>query len=340
MNFAPGSARSQRSDNINTDQGRGLTYAHACAHIVTQKRTPSVYNSALSSGKMKCSIIVGVLLICSAFAAEVEFSYDAQDEWPGICVTGNQIRQSPIDIITDDVEDNEDLIDLELSGWDTGYDGVFVNSGHNVQFNPDTPSLATVRNHLGTYQVQQFHMHWGSTTGQGSEHRVNGNQAELEIHFVQFKSGEDDTTAGDYASVISVLADVDTDAPITGVWEQLGVVAVQPYNANVSVENIRFDQLLPEDLDYWYYEGSLTTPLCNEVVVWFLLKERITVPGAFLSMLRGVQEDEQGTLLTFNFRMAQEIGDRTVYEQSGAPTIRATLAIFLLIAALVSIKLF
>ena len=76
----------------------------------------------------------------------------------------------------------------------------------------------------------------------------------------------------------------------------------------------RFDSLLPDSLDYWFYEGSLTTPPCSETVAWFVLKERITVPGAYLDLLRGVEEDEDGTLLTFNFRDAQKLGDRTVYE--------------------------
>ena len=173
--------------------------------------------------KMVSAIFISALLglVASSAAVELEFSYDAQDEWPGICVTGNEMRQSPIDIILEDVEENDDLIDLKLTKWDENMDGVFANTGENVQFDPDTPGIATTCNHLGKYSVQQFHLHWGEKEGEGSEHRVNGEQAELEIHFVQFKEGENDTTARDFISVIAVRADVDEDAPLTGPWQQL-----------------------------------------------------------------------------------------------------------------------
>ena len=286
------------------------------------------------------TVFLGVLLLVSgAYGAADPFSYSEQNIWPGICVVGNEMRQSPINIVGADVEENSDLIDLDLEGWGTEYDGTFSNTGHNVQFDPDTPGLATVSNHLGTFELQQFHMHWGSATGQGSEHRINGNQAELEIHFVLLKQVDYD----EY-SVISVLGDVDVDAPVTGPWAQLNVTAIQSYTNNTaytSVSDFQFDQLLPDDLDYMYYEGSLTTPPCTEAVFWFVLKERISVPGAYLELLRGV-EDDQGTLLTFNFRMEQAIGDRTVTMMpSGAgPTAHAGLSTVLLATALALVKVF
>lgn len=293
---------------------------------------------------MAFSLVVGVaLLISQGFAAEVEFSYLRQDEWPGICVTGNEMRQSPINIVADDVEENENLIELMLQGWDTGYDGVFSNTGHNVQFDPSQDAIgqATVTNHLGVYDVLQFHMHWGNMTSQGSEHTINGDQAELEIHFVQRMRDATDDTARDYLAVIGVLADVDPDpnAPITGPWAQLNATAVQPYNSNISVAGFRYDLLLPDNLDYWYYEGSLTTPNCNEIVAWFVLQDRITVPGAYLDLLRGVEEDEQGTLLTFNFRMVQPIAGRTVSVSGAIPTTCAMPIIALFAAGLALLKI-
>ena len=260
-------------------------------------------------------VALSVLLVAGASASETEFSYDAQDEWPGICVTGNENRQSPINIVKEDVKKNSDLIDLQLIKWDEEMDGDFASNGENVQFNPDSPGVAQTVNHLGTYSVQQFHMHWGEETGEGSEHRINGGQAELEIHFVQTKDGETDTSARDFISVIAVLADVDEHAPLTGPWEQLDVAAIQSFRSSTPVNGFGFDSLLPSNLDYWFYEGSLTTPPCSEVVAWFVLQKRITVPRAFLDLLREVEEDEQGALLTFNFRDEQDLAGRIVYEK-------------------------
>jgi len=59
----------------------------------------------------------------------------------------------------------------------------------------------------------------------GSEHRIDGQQAELEIHFVHYKRGAINTQ-GDYTAVVSVLADV-AEKPISGIWSKLNLSAIQ-----------------------------------------------------------------------------------------------------------------
>ena len=60
-------------------------------------------------------ILTACLVFATANAADpVEFSYDAQDEWPGVCVTGNTGRQSPINIVTEDVRESSRLTELRL----------------------------------------------------------------------------------------------------------------------------------------------------------------------------------------------------------------------------------
>lgn len=41
--------------------------------------------------------------------------------------------------------------------------------------------------------------------------------------------------------------------------------------------------LLPSTLDYWTYDGSLTTPPLLESVTWIVLKESISVSSAQVS---------------------------------------------------------
>ena len=39
------------------------------------------------------------------------------------------------------------------------------------------------------YELQQFHFHWGSSTGsKGSEHTLYGNQFDAELHFVHYNT--------------------------------------------------------------------------------------------------------------------------------------------------------
>ena len=91
---------------------------------------------------------------------------------------------------------------------------------------------------------------------------------------------------------------------------------IQEFKSTTPVSGFRFDSFLPKNLDYYYYEGSLTTPPCSETVQWFVLKERITVPGAYLEQLREVEEDKEGDLLEFNFRMPQALAGRVVLEHN------------------------
>ena len=71
--------------------------------------------------------------------------------------------------------------------------------------------------------------------------------------------------------------------------------------------------LLPKNLDYYFYEGSLTTPDCDEIVQWFVLKQTISVPAAYLVQLRNIEMDEAGNSLTFNFCAPQDLNCQTVF---------------------------
>ena len=271
------------------------------------------------------SAIFIALQLTSVWAFD-DFSYSQQDQWPSICVTGNTMRQSPIDVITNNVQFDENLIDMEMTGWDIEYNGTFSNEGRNVRFTPDN-SQATTRNHLGTYDFLQFHFHWGNRTGEGSEHRVDSDPGELEIHFVQRKQNEDDATVGDYLAVISVIADVvEGDSDLEGPWLQLDASRIPVYMDNISVVGFCVDRLLPTNRDYYFYEGSFTSPPCSEVVGWFVMRERITVPAAYLRQLRNVQWSS-GELIGFNFRMPQDLGGRVV-TTNHAVILRPILALF------------
>lgn len=44
------------------------------------------------------------------------------------------------------------------------------------------------------------------------------------------------------------------------------------------IEDFTLSDLLPSSLDkFWRYDGSLTTPLCNEVVTWTLFEDTIEI---------------------------------------------------------------
>ena len=254
-------------------------------------------------------------------------------------MSGNTGRQSPIDIVTADAAANPELTDLQFGdGWTTPITGTYRNGGHNVQFDPtdaNNPAVYTT-NYLGQYQILQMHMHWGRNDQEGSEHTVNGGQYPLELHFVHSKVGATDNTAGDYLAVVGVFAEANDSMEISGVWAQLNVSAIQAYPSLVNVTDFTYGSLLPTSRDYYHYRGSLTTPPCSEIVQWFVLKDPITVPGAYLDYLRTIESEDGVNALTLNFREVQPLSERTVYiTGNGAPKIAAS-ALSLLIATIIT----
>ena len=260
-------------------------------------------------------IEVFTLIITFSAAHSATFSYTAQNEWPDICVTGNTGHQSPIDIITDDVIEDDDV--LTALGFSSEYtsaiDGEFKNTCQNVEFTPDDTIEAVMTTPVGTYELQQFHFHWGRQSGEGTEHLVDGTAEEFEAHFVHknvLLNGKD-SSAPDAMAVLAVRGRVVSE-PINGIFEELDASQIPQIGQDIPVQDIIMADLFPNNRDYYYYEGSLTTPNCNETVQWFVFKNLIEVPAAYLEDLRMIQTDVSGNLLTFNFRDTQELNNRPV----------------------------
>ena len=258
-------------------------------------------------------IFTGVftLVITFSVAHSATFSYTAQDQWPGICVTGNTGRQSPINIITDDVEEENDLTALGFSpDYTSPIGGDFENTCQNVEFTPQETVNAIMTTPVGTYKLTGFHFHWGRQSGEGTEHLVDGTAEEFEAHFVH-DNVITDPPAGDALAVLAIRGRV-VDVEITGIWEELDASRIFEVNENFEVENIIMEDLFPINRDYYYYEGSLTTPNCTEIVQWFVFKNVIEVPRNYLENLRMIEMDASGNRLTFNFRDPQELNNRPV----------------------------
>ena len=253
-----------------------------------------------------------ILVVAFSLADSATFSYTSQNKWPGICVKGNEGRQSPININTSKVK-TQKLAPLKFnSAFSKGIQGDFENTCQNVEFTPASSVNAVVQTPVGMYKLEQFHFHWGRKCGEGSEHLVNGKAEELEIHFVSERIGEKKINARNALAVIAVLGEV-SEQPITGIFSKLDASKITKVEESIEVNNVFMADLLPENHDYFFYEGSLTTPKCNETVQWFVLKHKIRVPASYLSQLRKIERNENGDQLTFNFRAPQKLNSRVVF---------------------------
>ena len=79
--------------------------------------------------------------------------------------------------------------------------------------------------------------------------------------------------------------------------------------------------LLPENkFEYYRYQGSLTTPPCNEIVIWTIFKQPIEVSQKQIDIMRKAYyrvEGEKGHRdISNNYRAPQPLNGREVEEIS------------------------
>ena len=287
------------------------------------------------------AVFVILVLLCAAsccYAAGATFDYNNQTAWPSLpgSVCGLN-RQSPIDIISGDASTTgANLINLQLEGWNMSVNGTLQNTGRTLKFTPLAGGRTEMTNHIGGYTLAQFHLHWGNTTGEGSEHLLNGRRYEAEIHFVHARTRPPSTgTEGNAFSVVGVFLHAEQIPVANTVWEKF---MNAPVGQDMNVSGITYDDFLPTDRSYFFYEGSLTTPPCSEVVQWFVMQNSIPIPEEILTQLRALPADaNQTSVQAKNYREPQALNGRQVYRFNSAntlPVISMSLLLIITIAIL------
>lgn len=78
-------------------------------------------------------------------------------------------------------------------------------------------------------------------------------------------------------------------------------------------QRIDLSTFLPDEGQRFYrYFGSLTTPDCNEVVEWTVLRDPIYVRPSLIEKFRQVGRSNYNRRIGENYRPIQERGQRTV----------------------------
>jgi carbonic anhydrase len=139
-----------------------------------------------------------------------------------------------------------------------------LNNGHTIQVN--VPPGSTMRVNAETFELLQFHFH------RPSEEHINGKPMDMVVHFVH------KSEAGKLAVIGVLLKEGADNEAIKTLWAN----APQKEGPEVVVENVKFNpaNLLPTRLNYYHYEGSLTTPPCTEGVAFFILNTPVHVSKA------------------------------------------------------------
>lgn len=192
--------------------------------------------------------------------AQWDYSEHGPDAWgdldPAYVLARVGGSQSPIDIETSDVV-GADLPQLEIEPHPVPVH--LINNGHTVE--AIAPGGATLRFGDHEYELRQFHCH------APSEHTVNGEHAELELHFVH-ADGQ-----GHLAVVAVLFFEGTPERPGLGALSAIELVG-EP-DDEILAEGLQIDvtDLMPDSLSYYTYDGSLTTPPASEGVRWFVLSD-------------------------------------------------------------------
>ncbi|XP_069100521.1 carbonic anhydrase 4-like isoform X1 [Pleurodeles waltl] len=239
----------------------------------------------------------------------------------GFC---NGSRQSPVNITEELAVFNSNLTAFTFTGYgNTSKLLSLTNLGHTVQVELDQGVSITGGSLSVQYSAIALHFHWGNgSSNPGSEHRLNGKQFPMEMHIVHTKQGltlaqaKNDTTG---IAVLGFFINVSEESTNATGFETISKLLSNVTYKNDSVQlngSLSIESLLQgvNLTSYYRYLGSLTTPTCDEAVVWTVFKNPILVPsnvvGAFSSRL--YESDHIETPIANVFRTPKALGVREV----------------------------
>jgi len=204
-----------------------------------------------------------VLVAGSSMASEaVHWSYSGHggpENWgelqPEFAMCAKGANQSPINLA--------DFVEADLAPITFHYSGLateILNNGHTVQVNYTAGSTIKVAGKV--FELKQFHFH------SPSENNIKGASFPMEGHFVHV--AEDGSLA-----VVAVMYQIGSENEgMAKLWKQMPAKVGEKV---AMASQVKADDLLPENRDYYRFNGSLTTPPCTEGVLWLVMKQPVTV---------------------------------------------------------------
>ena len=136
-----------------------------------------------------------------------------------------------------------------------------LNNGHTIQVNIEPGSTLTIGKE--SFDLLQFHFH------RPSEEQVDGKNASMVAHFVhKSKDGK--------LAVIGVMLNEGKDsAAIKTLWANLPPKEGEEFLPPKVTFNPA--SMMPKEMAFYNYEGSLTTPPCTEGVQFYILKTAVDI---------------------------------------------------------------
>jgi carbonic anhydrase len=168
-----------------------------------------------------------------------------------------------------------------------------INNGKTVRVNyhgADNQNFLIVGDRR--YQLTQFHFH------RPSEEYVNGQPYDMVAHFMH------QTSDGQVAGVAVFLKTGRANTLVQQLWDHMPLTEGPEHE--ISGVQINPAGLLPANLSYYRYRGSLTAPPCTEGVTWFVLKTPVSVSSAQIKAFAALYPHDVRPPQPLNGRVIQE----------------------------------
>lgn len=252
----------------------------------------------------------------------------------------NGAKQSPINLISEDFQTDEDaIISIDASEYSMK-SGKLHNDGQMLRWFLDVdeimPTFKSPTSPNATFDMHRCDFHWGACDDVGSEHKVDGNSYPLEMqcihHNTKYDMNQDYLSHADGVAVLLFFFKVGTtNTDMEDVFSNLPLYKTMKVNSTLSTSleigtdpepatadlpepvpmpfDIKNSVLDKVDLTkFFYYQGSLTQPGCHEAVTYVAFRDAIQVSPEQLDSIREVVVDEAKGQI--NGRPIQDTNDR------------------------------
>ncbi|XP_056012692.1 carbonic anhydrase-related protein 10-like [Ostrea edulis] len=229
--------------------------------------------------------------------------------------------QSPINISAESLLFDPGLKHIVVKG--NKVSGKLTNLGNDVTFFIRGTHSVTIS--LGplpyVYKLSQIKFHFGRKEGMGTEHTIDGKRFDAEVHLMAYNSDLfNNYTIAERAprglTIISLFVKATRDTTHTEISKITSVLHNIQFRGNTTViEELSIQNILPENLQYMTYDGSVTQPGCYETVTWILLNRPVFMGKHQLNALRTLRRDTPENPQAFmfdNIRPTQSLHRRTV----------------------------
>jgi carbonic anhydrase len=231
--------------------------------------------------------------------------------------------QSPINIVDKDVM--LEAVPSVIALYTDYIDGLVENKLGKISFTVDSPSKFTVhqipmRTKTQVFNLDRVDFHWGNDDQKGSEHSIDDQFFPLEAQFIFFdrKYNSLDKAKNHYSAIVafSVLFNIGAENKLINQLLFNGIDSNTFYNGSNFSVSVELDKLLPSNYDsrFYFYNGSLTGPGCEQDVAWLIFENHLTISTEQMSKFRLFKQNSSiSSVLSPNYRSTRPLGERTVF---------------------------